>query len=573
MAPRRAVLGLTAAAALVAGIAVCGVILAGDEDDRVATAVFGLTVGWSFVGTGLVAWSRRPDNRTGPLMVAVGFGWFLAGLQFADNDQLSTAGLLLENLFIVPLGYLLLAFPDGRLHSTLERAVVVVALVDATVVQLLWMLVSDDEGGANLLLVEPMDDLAFAILQTQRVVGILLSAVTVALLAQRWRRASEPLRRAIGPVVLAGAAAFAALFVSAFNDAIDQPLGDVELLAWLVFAAVPFAFLAGLLRTRLARTAVAELVLELGETTEPGGLRDALARALHDPSLALAYWLPDQSRYVDVEGRPVELPADEEEDRAATFVERDGRPIAALVHDPAIREDYELLDSVCAAAGLALENERLQAELRARLEELRASRERIVQAGQAERRRIERNLHDGTQQRLVSISMALGLAESKLSTDPEAARPVLREARQALSSALTELRELSQGIHPGILTERGLGPALVELTYRGGTPVELALGLEERLPEQVEAAAYYVVSESLANAAKHADATAVKVRVGRENGRAIVEIADDGVGGADGQRGSGLRGLRDRVEALGGRFALVSPPGRGTIIRAEIPCA
>jgi signal transduction histidine kinase len=572
MAPTRAVLGLTAAAALVAGIAVCGVILGGDEDDRVATAVFGLTVGWSFVSAGLVAWSRRPDNRTGPLMVAVGFGWFLAGLQFADNDQLSTAGLLLENLFIVPLGYLLLAFPDGRLHSTLERAIVVVALVDATVVQLLWMLVSDDEGGANLLLVEPMDDLALAILQTQRVVGIVLSAVTVALLAQRWRRASEPLRRAIGPVVLAGVAAFAALLVSAFNDAIDQPLGDIELLAWLVFAAVPFAFLAGLLRTRLARTAVAELVLELGETTEPGGLRDALARALHDPSLALAYWLPDQSRYVDVEGRPVELPADEE-DRAATFVERDGRPIAALVHDPAIREDYELLDSVCAAAGLALENERLQAELRARLEELRASRERIVQAGQDERRRIERNLHDGTQQRLVYVAMTLGLAESKLSTDPRSARPMIAEAREALSAALVELRELSQGIHPGILTERGLGPALVELTYHASTPVELAVELGERLPEPVEVAAYYVVSESLANVAKHAQATAVKVRVDREDGRAVVEVADDGVGGADGQGGSGLRGLRDRVEALGGRFALVSPPGRGTIIRAEIPCA
>jgi signal transduction histidine kinase len=196
-----------------------------------------------------------------------------------------------------------------------------------------------------------------------------------------------------------------------------------------------------------------------------------------------------------------------------------------------------------------------------------------VQAAEAERRRIERNLHDGTQQRLVSISMALGLAESKLSTDPEAARPVIAEARQALSAALTELRELSQGIHPGILTERGLGPALVELTYSAVTPVELEVGLEERLPEQVEATAYYVVSESLANVAKHAGATAVKVQVGREDGRAFVEIADDGVGGADGRRGSGLSGLRDRVEALGGRFALVSPPGRGTIIRAEIPCA
>jgi signal transduction histidine kinase len=572
MAPTRAALALTAAAALVAGVAVCGVVASGHPDSPIATAVLVVIVGWSFAGAGLVAWARRPENRTGPVMIAVGFGWYVAGLQFADNKSLFTAGVLLENVFIVALAYLLLAFPEGRLHSTFERFLVVAALVDVTVVQLLWMFVSDANGGSNVLLIEPHDDLALAILETQRISGVLLAGATAFLLAQRWRHASEPLRRAIGPVVAAGAAAFGALVVSVLNDAVGQPLGDIEPFAWLVFATVPYAFLAGLLRTRLGHSAVAELVLELGGATAPGGLRDALARALRDPSLALAYWVPDQEGYVDVDGRPVELPA-AGADRVATFVERDGRPIAALVHDPAVREDEALLDSICAAAALALENERLQAELRARLEELRASRERIVQAGQAERRRIERNLHDGTQQRLVSISMALGLAESKLATDPEAARPVIAEARAALSAALAELRELSQGIHPGILTERGLGPALVELTYRGGTPVELELGLDERLPEQVEATAYYVVSESLANVVKHAGATAVKVHVGRENGRAVVEVADDGVGGADGQLGTGLRGLRDRVEALGGRFAFVSPPGRGTIIRAEIPCA
>jgi signal transduction histidine kinase len=572
VAPTRAALVSTAAAALGAGVAVGAVIVTGNADDPLATAAIGLTVGWSFVGAGLVAWSRRPDNRTGPLMIVVGFGWFVAGLQFADSAQLFTAGVLLENIFIVVLAYLLLAFPDGRLHSTFERVQIVIAAAIVTVFQLAWMLVSDAHGGSNVLLIEPHDDLAFVIVEVQRIVGVALSAVTAVYLARRWRNASGPQRRAIGPVVWAGAAAFGALLISVFNDAIGQPLGDIEPLAWLVFATVPFAFLAGLLRTRLARSAVAELVLELGTPTAPGGLRDALARALHDPSLALAYWLPDQRGYVDVDGRPVELPTAEDE-RAATFVEREGRPIAALIHDPAVREDYALVDSICAAAALALENERLHAELRAHLEELRSSRARIVQAAEVERRRIERNLHDGTQQRLVSISMALGLAESKLSTDPEAARPVIEEARHALSAALTELRELSQGIHPGILTERGLGPALVELTYSGGTPVELEVGLEERLPEQVEATAYYVVSESLANVAKHAGATAVKVHVGRQDGRALVEVADDGVGGADGRRGSGLSGLRDRVEALGGRFALVSPPGRGTIIRAEIPCA
>jgi signal transduction histidine kinase len=312
-------------------------------------------------------------------------------------------------------------------------------------------------------------------------------------------------------------------------------------------------------------------VVELGRTRVPGQLREALARALHDPSLALAYWLPEQGRYVDSEGQPVELPRDDSAS-TTTIVERDGRRVAALVHDASLGEDPELVEAVCAAAGLALENERLQAELRAHLDELRASRVRIVEAADAERRRLERDLHDGTQQRLVSVSMALGLAESKLGSDPEGARKILDETRQTLGTTLQELRELSQGIHPGILTERGLGPALQELAYGSPVPIELSVPIEERLPEPVEAAAYYVVAEALTNVAKYASARSVSVRVGSRNGQAVVEVSDDGVGGADPARGSGLRGLADRVEALGGRLTVESPPGEGTRLRAEIPC-
>jgi signal transduction histidine kinase len=327
------------------------------------------------------------------------------------------------------------------------------------------------------------------------------------------------------------------------------------------------------LRARLARSAVAELVVELGRATAPGDLRDALARALRDHSLTLAYWLPDEARYVDVEGRPFAVPS-ESEARDVSVVEREGRLIAALVHDPALSEEPELVDSVCAAAALALENERLQAELRARLEELRASRARIVEAADDERRRIERNLHDGTQQRLVSISMALGLAQAKLAKDPGAASAVFGEARQGLSAALEELRELSHGIHPAVLTDRGLVAALDELSLHAAVPIELDVADIERLPEQVEAAAYYVVSEALANVAKYAHATSAKVRLQPIDGKVVLEVADDGIGGADASRGSGLRGLTDRVEALGGRLWLSSPPGQGTIVRAEIeiPC-
>jgi signal transduction histidine kinase len=335
---------------------------------------------------------------------------------------------------------------------------------------------------------------------------------------------------------------------------------------------MPLAFELGLVRSRLARGAVADLVVELEQARGPGKLREALARALHDPSLSLAYWLPEQGRYVDLEGRRVELPGDGFPEMAATIVERDGRRVAALVHDVSLRDDPELVHAVGAAAGLALENERLQAELRANLDELRASRARIVEAADAERRRLERDLHDGTQQRLVSVSMALGLAESKLASDPEGARRILDETRTKLGTALQELRELSQGIHPGILTERGLGPALQELAYTSPVPVELSIPLEGRLPQAVEAAAYYVVAEALTNVAKYASASAVSVAVYGRSGRALVEVRDDGVGGADPARGSGLRGLADRVEALGGRLAVESPAGEGTRLQAEIPC-
>jgi signal transduction histidine kinase len=473
-------------------------------------------------------------------------------------------GTATELLFILGFAYLLLSFPDGRLHSRFERVLMGIGFIVGAVLQLAWILFDGDPE--NLLAVTDSPDAEMAIENVQRALGAAVSVATAIVVVRRWRRASAPLRRAAEPVLWAGAASFVALAVSAVNDIVDQPLGDVEWLWWLVFATVPFAFLAGLLRVQMARSAVAQLVLELGQAPEPGHVRDALARALGDPELRLAYWVPERKGFVDAAGRPVELSAD------ATVVERGGRRIAALEHDPALAEQQELLESVGAAAALALENERLNAELRARLEDLRASRARIVEAAEAERRRVERNLHDGAQQRLVSIAMQLGLMERKLKTDPEAAKPILHEAREDLAIALQELRELSQGIHPSLLTERGLEAALGELPLRTPVPLELEFSIEERLPAQVEAAAYYVVSEALANVTKYAQATAVRVRVDRVDGKAVVEVADDGVGGADSSRGSGLSGLTDRVEALGGRLALVSPVGRGTIVRAEIPC-
>ena len=243
-----------------------------------------------------------------------------------------------------------------------------------------------------------------------------------------------------------------------------------------------------------------------------------------------------------------------------------------LIHDAALEHNAGLVESVSAAAGLALQNERLQAELRARLVELQASRARLVEATDAERRRIERDLHDGTQQRLVSIAMSLGLAEAKLPADPEHAKPIVAETRTALAVALAELRDLTQGIYPTILSERGLSAALDELCSRSALTAHLRLFLDGRLPIPVETAAYYVVSEALTNAAKHSQAAEVRVAASCSGGILTVEVADDGVGGAGNGKGSGLRGLADRVEALDGRLTVSSPPGRGTTLRAEFPC-
>jgi signal transduction histidine kinase len=301
-------------------------------------------------------------------------------------------------------------------------------------------------------------------------------------------------------------------------------------------------------------------------------LREALGRALGDPLLQLAYWVPASGRYVDVSGSPVKLPQAGEA-RTATLVERDGDPIAALIHDPALAENDELVRSVCAAAALTLENARLQAELRARLSELQASRARLVEATESERRRIERDLHDGTQQRLVSIAMALGLAESKLAADRPAVQPVLHEAREALSVALEELRELTQGIRPAILVERGLGAALDDLSRRAPLPVRLDVAISGRLPPQIEDSAYFLASEALTNAAKHSHATEVRVAASQRDRVLVLEVTDNGIGGAAAGAGTGLRGLIDRVEAVGGSLTISSPPGRGTRVRAEIPCA
>jgi signal transduction histidine kinase len=287
--------------------------------------------------------------------------------------------------------------------------------------------------------------------------------------------------------------------------------------------------------------------------------------------LTLAHWLPDFEAWVDADGAQITLPTDDS-NRATTPIQRNGDRVAVLVHDTVLDDEPELLQAVSAAADIGLENARLNAELRARLDDLRGSRGRVIAAGQNERQRLERNLHDGAQQRLIALALHLRRLGRRFEYDAEA-KAGLDQAQREIALSLAELRDISRGLHPAVVTAHGLPVALESLVALGPVPTQLAVTLDRRLAEGLEVAAYYVVGESLANIGKHAQATSATVAVACRNGDLVVEVVDDGVGGADTERGSGLRGLADRIEALGGRLRVWTPAGGGTRVRAEIPCA
>jgi signal transduction histidine kinase len=557
---------------LAAGIGLLALTLSNESRAALnATTILGVLLGWSFVASGLVVWARRPENRLGPLMVGLGMLWLVGGLlNESSSSPVFTAGIWIGDIWVIFFVVFLLAFPSGRLASRVDALLVMPFVVGMVPLELLWLLFYESEEPGNALLVWPNADAAHAIDLTGRAIAVAGALILTAVLARRWQVASPPLRRTLTPILVGGAAILVASS-RVVTDGVAGRLETMELVALSAIVTVPLAVMAGLLRARLARSAVGDIFVELGQAHAHADVRDALARALGDPSLTLAFWVPDYESYVGVDGRPISLPG-EDSGRIATIVERGGKEVAALVHDESLRDEPELVAAVCAAAGIALENERLQADLRARLEELRGSRARIVEVGDAERRRLERNLHDGAQQRLVSLSVELQLVASRLEQDSEAAE-LLAAAREGLAAALVELRELARGIHPGVLSDHGLGVALEALAARTPLPVRLSVDVAERLPEAVEVAAYFLVSEGLTNVAKYANASAATVDVVRENGLLVVEVIDDGVGGADPGAGSGLRGLADRIEALNGRVRIWSPPGGGTKLRAAIPCA
>jgi signal transduction histidine kinase len=523
-----------------------------------------------YVFAGLVAWWRRPDSRLGPLMLAAGFAISVSSLTWAERALPFTIGQSFDLLPAVLFLHVFLAFPSGRLQRRTERVLIGTGYVIAFCFELIGMALGGF-GPDNLLELTSEPGVAGTLQDVQLIALSAFALFGIVVLVDRRRRAGRPLRRSIELMTDAFALALVSLAALFLLGAFDGPaFPTVRRVTFFAIGLAPVVFLVGLLSARLARSAVADLVLELRAAPEPGDLRDALARALRDPSLTLAYWLPQFASWADLRGRAIEPPAPSD-GRAMTLIDREGEPVAALVHDPSLFDEPQLLDAVSAAAGIALENGRLHAELEARLEELRGSRGRVIEAGQRERQRLEHNLHDGAQQRLVALSLELTLLERTFGEDAEAGAR-LRHARRQIGTSLEELRALARGLHPAVVSGHGLAVALESLAADAPVPVRLDVALAERLPEPIEVAAYYVVSECLANIGKYAEATSATIAVHRDAGTVVVEVTDDGIGGADPERGSGLRGLADRVEALDGRLRVWTPAGGGTRVRAEIPC-
>jgi signal transduction histidine kinase len=500
-----------------------------------------LAVGWTFIGSGLVASRRRSESRTGLLMTATGFTWFVGNFALVRVAALAWVAAHLVYLHRGPLVQLLLTYPSGRPGSRLVRGAVAVGY-GVVVITPIWR-----GAGATILLAGLL--VAVCVRDAVGAVGRARRARLIAV----WAAAGLSL-------VLAGTAAARLLL----------PPGDVSGRSLLVYEVALCVLAGGLLASLLSapwdRAVVTDLVVELGEARS-GTLRGELSRALGDPSLEIGYWLPDRAVFVDAGGRVLSLP-DPDSGRSVTIVERQGQPVAALVHDPAVLEDPGLLEAVTSAAQLAAANARLQAEVQARVVELGASRRRTLQARDEERRRLERRLHEGADAQLGELAVIL--RRSQQSTSGEQTRDQIAHAQDQLVRTLEELRRLARGLHPRVLAEQGLEGALAALASDVALPVDVMVTADQ-VPERVAVVAYFVCAEALANVTKHAAAARVTVAVTASEERLRVEIVDDGVGGADPERGSGLRGLADRVETFGGTLQVESVRGRGTRLAAEIP--
>ncbi|SIO04637.1 ATP-binding protein [Agromyces cerinus] len=521
---------------------------------------------WFVAGT--VAWRRRPGSRIGLIIWIGGIATLVAGLVNTDVPLAAVMGAIFATVTIAVTVHLLLAFPSGRLPDTRSRVIVVAAYLTATVLQMPTAVFT---GGILVPFGVPMDAEPAAIGDSvQRIAAFALSVATAFVLVDRLRRASPARRRVLAP--LYGYGVGSVLLIPTVALALGLlPLTVVVAIQLTLVAGIAVAFAVGVMIGSFERTAEAEELAAWLGTEEPGRapLRAAIARALGDPTVDVVYWLPVRDGFVDDRGVTVDLP--DRDGRAAVVIESAGQPVGAIIYDAQLLPEPSRVRAVGRVAAIAIARERLTTELRTSQTALRHSRVRLVEAADRERLRIAKDLHDGLQVQLVLLALEAGRIEG--AAEDAAARSEAAQLRQGIEAAADALRRLVHDVMPAALVERGLVLAAEDLVDRMPIPTRLETsGLEAPLGSTVMNVAYFIVAEGLANTAKHARAASASVRLIRRADVLTIEVADDGIGGATDRHDRGLAGLGDRVDAIGGRMSLASPPGGGTLLTAELPC-
>jgi signal transduction histidine kinase len=526
-----------------------------------------------YVVAGLIAWKRRPSNGMGFLIVVAGLMVFVGAIGNTDVPVLVAISAVGATLALPATVHLLLAFPAGRLPDRLSRRLVVALYVVSLILQAPEYLF-DPEGSFPPFAIADLPGAVafFGILQTATATAIMLAVAAV--LWGRLRRADTVHRRVLVPLFAYGI--FTVLFMPLIAIALDRVFGVDPMvrgyLQFAVIAGIPVAFTLGLLRGGFARTGeLEELGTWLGTAdSSKQPLAVALARTLGDPSLRLYFSAEGGRELVDADGRGASRSAGADDRRGWQPIVLHGREIGAIEFDAALLADRDLVRTAGRIVAIAVDRERLTAELRASERALMLSRERIVEAADRERRRIARDLHDGLQVQLVLLALeAQQLATAPAVTVPDRATRL----RVDIDAAAADLRTLVRDLVPAALIERGLTAAAEDLADRMPIPTVFDSEVDDDLlSDVIEATTYFVLTEALANVVKHAQASVARVRLALHDGRLRLDVEDDGVGGASIAAGSGLRGLADRVEAIGGVISISSPPGRGTRLWAEVPC-
>jgi signal transduction histidine kinase len=580
---------LGAAVALAAGGAVV-ITLSGDMPSEVSLAARQALIVGTPVAVGLYAWREGTHARFGRLLVMAGLAWLVVSLSASSVEVLHSVGRVMGWVVEVGLVSLMLAFPTGRLRSRVDRAMVASA---AAVVGFLYLptvlladafpspsayesCVSGCPGNAFTLVDSEPPLLDSVVVPLRELLTLLLVLAVLARLAYRVRHATRLMRLTLAPVFTVAALRTLALglwiLLRRAGAADSLVSAGATAVAWGL-PAMSLGFLAGLLRWRLyTADSLLRLSHRLRRPSGPRERRALIAETLSDPTVELAYWDPEAGVWRDGDGALTELPPPSA-DRSATAISDDHGPVAAVIHDAALQEQSPFVESAGAYALVWDDNRRLAAQVEESLLELRASRARILVAGDEERRRIERDLHDGGQQRLVALRINLELADEMMEQDPARARDMVHRLGEDIDAVIEELRGLAAGVYPSMLEGLGLSAALRSAARLSPVPARLTVDGSDRYPEKLETAAYFCCLEALQNVAKHAArATTVRISLHRD-GELRFEVRDDGPGftAEPERRGRGLVNMHDRIEAVGGRLEVRSTPGTGTVVVGRIP--